>query len=676
MKNELRIKIKFDKDTKELVVVENDLKRFAKTIDVSASKTKAFTESLIAIGASAGGIYGVAKAFDAIVQNGLRYNASIETMKIGIASLISVNTEAKSGVNKFAEAMKMSSDVMAMLKKANLETSATLTQLTEGFQSTLGPALKAGMTIKQTVEYTKLMTQAAGAMGVPMNQLAQEMRSVVSGTIDMNSVVAKNIGITNEQIKTHKKQGDLFEFLKRKLGDFADAGKAVSDSWDGSISNMQDAWDNLTGTITESTFESLKPTFHKITEWINDLTESFENASAAAKSIFEVKEDQEIIAKYNDLVEKLNEVQDKLKNGVSIWGSMFGTGNTKAELEQQKKFLEQQIRLLGQHANASKLASEQSSIVIKTHDNAPPGDTTNISGFVSAYDKYSAMMLDKESLFYKKLGDQIASLSELDAEQQMKYYEAAMKKREEKQLKSLYESQDKQLKLTKQFYEESGQISKAWLIEEHEIREKYAGFDQAAVEKIVENHRKAYFEKMVPDAEKTANAIYEAFKGMERHLKDTFESFFDYTSDKFLRFGDLVENVLHEIYMQMMRTTIINPLVGGLTGMLPFARGGVVQAFSSGGIVSQPTVFPMANGMGLMGEAGAEAIMPLTRINGDLGVKAIPSNVIINVKNETGLPIDMEKIGQMRGDNGQQIIDVVVRHAQTDPEFRQIMGIQ
>jgi hypothetical protein len=68
-------------------------------------------------------------------------------------------------------------------------------------------------------------------------------------------------------------------------------------------------------------------------------------------------------------------------------------------------------------------------------------------------------------------------------------------------------------------------------------------------------------------------------------------------------------------------------LFAGIGKVLGFANGGAfangrVQAFASGGIVNGPTVFPMANGAGLMGEAGPEAIMPLTRIGGKLGVRA------------------------------------------------------
>jgi len=50
-------------------------------------------------------------------------------------------------------------------------------------------------------------------------------------------------------------------------------------------------------------------------------------------------------------------------------------------------------------------------------------------------------------------------------------------------------------------------------------------------------------------------------------------------------------------------------------------QGGNLLPFAQGGVVSLPTVFPMAQGAGLMGEAGPEAVMPLKRTSsGDLGV--------------------------------------------------------
>lgn len=78
-----------------------------------------------------------------------------------------------------------------------------------------------------------------------------------------------------------------------------------------------------------------------------------------------------------------------------------------------------------------------------------------------------------------------------------------------------------------------------------------------------------------------------------------------------------------------------------VSGMIPFAQGGAfaqgrVQPFASGGIVSGPVRFPMRGGQGLMGEAGPEAIMPLSRTaDGRLGVSmeggGRPMNVVMNI---------------------------------------------
>jgi phage-related minor tail protein len=52
--------------------------------------------------------------------------------------------------------------------------------------------------------------------------------------------------------------------------------------------------------------------------------------------------------------------------------------------------------------------------------------------------------------------------------------------------------------------------------------------------------------------------------------------------------------------------------------------GGRVRPFAAGGVIAAPTYFPMAGGsLGLMGERGAEAIMPLSRgADGKLGVRS------------------------------------------------------
>lgn len=76
-------------------------------------------------------------------------------------------------------------------------------------------------------------------------------------------------------------------------------------------------------------------------------------------------------------------------------------------------------------------------------------------------------------------------------------------------------------------------------------------------------------------------------------------------------------------------SSLFDSAFGSITKALGFADGGAFLggrqlAFANGGVVSSPTYFPMQGGTGVMGEAGPEAIMPLTRAaGGKLGVRAV-----------------------------------------------------
>jgi tape measure domain-containing protein len=111
---------------------------------------------------------------------------------------------------------------------------------------------------------------------------------------------------------------------------------------------------------------------------------------------------------------------------------------------------------------------------------------------------------------------------------------------------------------------------------------------------------------------------------------------------------------------------------GYVDGESKHAQGGVfdeygqaARTFATGGaftnqIVSSPTYFAHGGGLGLMGEAGPEAIMPLTRMpNGDLGVQTGGggASVIINIINNSGAEVRQEETETAGG--GKQI-DVII----------------
>ncbi len=94
-------------------------------------------------------------------------------------------------------------------------------------------------------------------------------------------------------------------------------------------------------------------------------------------------------------------------------------------------------------------------------------------------------------------------------------------------------------------------------------------------------------------------------------------------------FKEMAASILKDIAKIMIQAAI----AGAIKKMF-YADGGVIQggrnvkAYATGGVVSGPTMFPMAGGdVGLMGEAGPEAIMPLKRgPGGRLGVEVANQN--------------------------------------------------
>ncbi|MDT8326180.1 MAG: phage tail tape measure protein [Roseovarius sp.] len=125
--------------------------------------------------------------------------------------------------------------------------------------------------------------------------------------------------------------------------------------------------------------------------------------------------------------------------------------------------------------------------------------------------------------------------------------------------------------------------------------------------------------------------------------------------------GDSLSSSLRTLATSMINTAFnaatrpVTDQVGGLVsqgigslvgGLFPFAKGGSfsqgrVQPFANGGVVSGPTTFPMRGGTGLMGEAGPEAIMPLSRgPDGKLGVRGAGGGNVSVVMNISTPDID------------------------------------
>lgn len=123
---------------------------------------------------------------------------------------------------------------------------------------------------------------------------------------------------------------------------------------------------------------------------------------------------------------------------------------------------------------------------------------------------------------------------------------------------------------------------------------------------------------------------------IESELNSAFASVLDGTKTLGEALLDFASNVLAQVAQDLFAQQFSKPIAAGIAGIFAadgrvFNSAGVTP-FANGGVVSGPTIFPFANGIGLMGEAGPEAIMPLARgADGKLGVSAANGNSAPNV---------------------------------------------
>jgi hypothetical protein len=195
-----------------------------------------------------------------------------------------------------------------------------------------------------------------------------------------------------------------------------------------------------------------------------------------------------------------------------------------------------------------------------------------------------------------------------------------------------------------------------------ELQDRLTEAEQRGVEVNGVRVRALSTEELARSTERFANELERAEKQTERtdrmgvQMGMTFASAFEDAILQSRKFSDILKAVEQDIARIILRTAVTGPAakaisdavssgVGSLTGSfgswfgggsyhgVPYSAvpnangnafwGGHLIPFANGGIVSSPTMFPMARGMGLMGEAGPEAIMPLQRgADGKLGVRA------------------------------------------------------
>ncbi|HAH1747955.1 TPA: phage tail tape measure protein [Escherichia coli] len=307
-------------------------------------------------------------------------------------------------------------------------------------------------------------------------------------------------------------------------------------------------------------------------------------------------------------------------------------------IKQQKE----QIALAGQNTELAKMKYQVSQ-----------GELSTLSEAQKKTLLQNAALIDQKKIreqlaaYESSLADSNASARASDDAQLLGYGEGSRMRERLQEMWSIRQTfEQKNNELLRQY--QAGEIEEALWKQEKELNKKYLEErlsdqqDYYAKADALRNNWNAGLQEGLTNwadsatdyASQAADAVVSTMDGLVSNISDAL-------AGNVVDWRNWGSSVLREVSKILMNAAIVNGLkslsgaggwlgtVGGwISGAVANAKGGVYTSANlsaySNTIVDTPTYFAFAKGAGLMGEAGPEAIMPLTRAaDGSLGVRAI-----------------------------------------------------
>ena len=158
---------------------------------------------------------------------------------------------------------------------------ATASEIYEGFNIILQNISALGE--KGTIESSaKLATRIAAGMntlGVPGDQLRSEVDALMMGNIGPNAMLAKKLGVTNDDVRQQQAQGNYYDFLMKKLEKLYEGQKVLALS----LENVKSNFDDVNQAIAS---ESGQPLERDTAQMMQTILTTFKNLQGSFSGFF------------------------------------------------------------------------------------------------------------------------------------------------------------------------------------------------------------------------------------------------------------------------------------------------------------------------------------------------------------------------------------------------------
>ncbi len=707
LSKDLRIKLKIDSDTGELIVTQKEFGKLSKLIDKSSNSAKSFGQTLKSIAGYAAIGYTIKQGFDAIIFAAKDFtNTASEFEKYGST----LETIEGSSV-KAKESLKWIED---FAKKTPYE----LSQVTEAFVQMRAYGLN------PTNGSLRSLGDAASAMNKPIMQAVEAMADAMTGENERLKEFGIRASMKGDEIAYNwtdssgkakhviiKNNSEIIESTLESIfnSKYQDAMQNQMSIYDGMISNLRDQWAQFKKDFMDAgLFAFIKAFIKTFTE---SFTQSFNLVSGGYEGLTNV-----FISGFKTTIESLAIVYQGFKSLKIVFNVItvaFKTsvGAILAGISLLSKGVNTVIEAYNEGASILNLDpieirfNDQTENINKIKESIKE-DLTDISdawkdglSATGIAESFNASLMNNYSKIKNETDKLVDSIKPtvngaLDGQFQFNSSNksSGTKTKNEPKEKNNTEQYDNHIKAYYDFLEDKKRANRYFeddfnkslmtqsqyqIYELNKQKEEYSQYveDKNKLDIWYESEFEKIQQSRVDIEKNGLDGIKEAFDDYIQHAGNSYRQMNNlfsnalYGMEDFLvdfiktgksSFSDFINSIAEDFIRMMIQINITKPLAtaassidwGSMFSGFSFANGGIMtnqgavslKAYSNGGIANTPQ-------LALFGEGRMpEAYVPLPdgrTIPVTMKNNQSGTNIVLNIENKTGQSIDASQISQV-----------------------------
>lgn len=233
--------------------------------------TGGLLRQVLLVGSADMGLNAGIRIFSSLTGSAIEYTQSLESTKIGLASVLAAVNHLSYGAAKL-----QANKAFGIIKELSVTSPAGPKEMFNIFQSVVGPLRAAGTEMGRIYKMTSSTVLASGALGIDLPQAARDMALMVRGSAGMDTrmfAILRSMNLITESTEEWNKQltaAERVEKLEKALALFGESGGAFAKSFAGVTSTFKGLFSEMKRGIVSPILDAFAGKLLKLNNYLTE----------------------------------------------------------------------------------------------------------------------------------------------------------------------------------------------------------------------------------------------------------------------------------------------------------------------------------------------------------------------------------------------------------------------